>query len=295
VSQLRPEASDHHGELDPLLAFDAELAAAQSAPKPVDPAPPAAALKADEALPLRLRLDQTERSLDRAQGEIAALKSNLATLVTAVDEIKKRLSRRPEVVPVPQPVPEPRRGGLLKAAALAILCLTIGAAAMWSLASTTLSEAQEPNPFDSARDSASVAQGKPIETESSVAPLIAAPVAAVPTPAVELQAVAAGVATQSDSARENASVAQGKPVREPVAPPRQGAYVGTLSIDAAPAGEVFINRQVAGRTPLRAENLRAGSHLIWIERDGYRRWTRVVAVAADRVTRVSARLDPLSR
>ena len=36
------------------------------------------------------------------------------------------------------------------------------------------------------------------------------------------------------------------------------------------------------------ENLRAGSHLIWIERDGYRRWTRVVQVPADRVTRVSA-------
>ena len=71
--------------------------------------------------------------------------------------------------------------------------------------------------------------------------------------------------------------------------------MGTLSIDAAPAGEVFIDRQVAGRTPVRAENLRAGSHLIWIDRDGYRRWTRVVSVAADRVTRVSATLDPLSR
>jgi hypothetical protein len=71
--------------------------------------------------------------------------------------------------------------------------------------------------------------------------------------------------------------------------------MGTLSIDAAPAGNVFINRQPAGRTPLRAENLRAGSHLIWIERDGYRRWTRVVAVAADRVTRVTADLDQLTR
>ena len=71
--------------------------------------------------------------------------------------------------------------------------------------------------------------------------------------------------------------------------------MGTLSIDAARAGEVSIDRQVAGRTPLRAENLRAGSHLIWIEREGYRRWTRVVAVPADRVTRVSAKLEPLVR
>jgi hypothetical protein len=72
-------------------------------------------------------------------------------------------------------------------------------------------------------------------------------------------------------------------------------FVGTLTIDAEPAGEVFVNRRSAGRTPLRLDNLPAGSHLIWIEREGYRRWTRVVAVVADRVSRISASLDPLSR
>jgi hypothetical protein len=46
---------------------------------------------------------------------------------------------------------------------------------------------------------------------------------------------------------------------------------------------------------MRLEDLRAGSHLIWIEREGYRRWTRVVAVAADRISRVSVSLEPLSR
>ena len=61
------------------------------------------------------------------------------------------------------------------------------------------------------------------------------------------------------------------------------SYVGTLSIDADPDGEVFVNRQDAGRTPIRLDKLRAGSHLIWIERDGYQRWTRVVQVQADRV------------
>ena len=71
-------------------------------------------------------------------------------------------------------------------------------------------------------------------------------------------------------------------------------YVGALSIDAAPGGEVFLNRQSAGHTPLRLENLRAGSHLIWIERDGYRRWTRVVQVPANRVSRLSAELEPLA-
>ncbi|MEP6782561.1 MAG: PEGA domain-containing protein [Acidobacteriota bacterium] len=68
-------------------------------------------------------------------------------------------------------------------------------------------------------------------------------------------------------------------------------YVGTLSIDASPGGEVFVNREDAGATPLRLENIKAGSHLVWIERDGYRRWTKVVEVPADRVSRVFANLE----
>jgi len=56
---------------------------------------------------------------------------------------------------------------------------------------------------------------------------------------------------------------------------------------------VFLDRQSAGPTPLRLTNLRAGSHLIWIERDGYRRFTRVVQVPSDRVTRLSAELEPI--
>jgi len=280
VSQSRPGESEHHAELDPLLAFNAELAAAESPQKPVDPTPPAAAPQAEDAAPLRLRLDQAERSLERARIDISALKSDLATLVTAVDDIKKRLGRRPEAVAAPPPVRVPPRWGVLKSAAVVILCLTIGAAAMWSL--TSMIEAPE---------------SKPIESQSSMTPPALEPAAVVPTPAVELQPVADVAPPSFDSARESASVVRDRPVRQEEVPqaPRQGAYVGTLSIDAAPAGEVFINRQASGRTPVRAENLRAGSHLIWIERDGYRRWTSVVSVAADRVTRVSAQLAPLPR
>lgn len=86
--------------------------------------------------------------------------------------------------------------------------------------------------------------------------------------------------------------ARATPVHAPVA---RATYVGTLSIDADPGGDVFIDRVAAGKTPMRAENLRAGSHLVWIERDGYRRFTRVVAVPADRVTRLVADLEPAQR
>lgn len=86
------------------------------------------------------------------------------------------------------------------------------------------------------------------------------------------------------------------PVRDTparAAAPRRINYQGTLSIDAYPAADVFINRRPAGRTPVRLTDLKAGSHLVWIQREGFRRFTRVVQVPADRVTRVSATLDPL--
>jgi hypothetical protein len=118
----------------------------------------------------------------------------------------------------------------------------------------------------------------PIESE-------AAEPAAIPEPAgetVKPPVTAPEVATPDDAPPRLAS-------RTPT------TYFGTLTVDASPAGEVLLNRESVGRTPLRLEKLRAGHHLIWIERDGYRRWTRVVAVAANRISRVSATLDPLSR
>lgn len=139
MSQSHPGASDHHGELDPLLAFNAELTAAESPANLVNPTPPAAGPPAEDVRPLRLRLDHAERSLDRARIEISALKSDLATLVTAVDDIRKRLSRRPEVSVAPQSAPVAPRG-LLKATGTALLYLTL-AAAMWSLASAMMLEA----------------------------------------------------------------------------------------------------------------------------------------------------------
>jgi hypothetical protein len=71
-------------------------------------------------------------------------------------------------------------------------------------------------------------------------------------------------------------------------------YKGTLSVNAdRPGATVFVNHRKVGTAPVRVRNLRAGSHLVWIERDGYQRWTKVITVPAERVTRVSADLEPL--
>ena len=125
----------------------------------------------------------------------------------------------------------------------------------------------------------------PIETPAA-APVeaeVAEPASSAPMPAPQPEAPKRVAAPQATPARPVPARANPRPV----------AYLGTLSIDASPEAEVFINRRPAGRTPVRLTELKAGSHLVWIQREGFRRFTRVVQVPADRVTRVSATLDPL--
>ena len=167
-------------------------------------------------------------------------------------------SVRPEPVAAPPSRPAPWR----RAIAAIVILLTAGAV-FWGLTRLATYDLSEP---------------PAVENETSTAG--ESPVVVEPPPAPVVQA-AATISPPPARAAPHQLV--------------QRVYVGTLTIDAEPAGDVYLNRQNVGRTPVRLENLRAGSHLIWIEREGHRRWTRVVAVAADRVSRVSASLDPLSR
>ena len=83
-----------------------------------------------------------------------------------------------------------------------------------------------------------------------------------------------------------ADVSQAVRSKEPV------QFVGTLTVDSEPAGSaVFIDRELVGETPVELTRLRAGSHVVRIERDGYDRWTTAVHVAADKLTRVNAGLQ----
>lgn len=82
-------------------------------------------------------------------------------------------------------------------------------------------------------------------------------------------------------------------------PVRAREYIGALAVESDPAGAaVFLNRRPVGTTPLRLQRLSAGSHTLWLEREGYQRWTAAVLVPADRLTRVDVRLrrdGPLGR
>lgn len=258
-------------EVDPLQDFFAE--------RPVEPTHVPESKRDDRAGPIAVaaddptadvvhRLERAERLLDRSLIGIAALKSDLATLVGAVEDIKRRQSRND---PPPAPPPPPaKRMSPWRAVVAAVVLLTFATLA-WALATIVSQELPE---------------ASPIESRSEPEPV------AVPAPVVEV--VPAPVEIQ------NAATVSVTPAAAPAPPPRLGSrpvtgYVGTLMINASPAGTVFLNRKDVGRTPLRLEALRAGSHLIWIEREGYRRWTRVVAVVADRVSHVSADLAPIAR
>jgi hypothetical protein len=70
-------------------------------------------------------------------------------------------------------------------------------------------------------------------------------------------------------------------------------FIGALTILSEPLGAaVFINQRGVGDTPLHVTQLRAGTHVVRVERQGYQRWTTAVLVSADQEARVNARLEP---
>ncbi len=125
--------------------------------------------------------------------------------------------------------------------------------------------------------------------------LLAWQLVATPSPVPSIaQAGRAATQALAPVVRAEAPPAEAPPTEPPITPlVRPTIYKGTLSVNADhPGATVFINRKNVGTAPVRVRNLRAGAHLVWIERAGFRRWTRVITVPAERVTRVSADLEP---
>ena len=58
-----------------------------------------------------------------------------------------------------------------------------------------------------------------------------------------------------------------------------------------PGAKVFVDDKFVGTTPLNLSTVSAGDHTVWLERDGYRRWTSPVHVAAAERNRVTASLE----
>ena len=74
--------------------------------------------------------------------------------------------------------------------------------------------------------------------------------------------------------------------------PLKTQFKGHLVIDSVPAGAtVLINQRPAGTTPLQLMDYPAGSYAIWVERDGYERWTAGIRVQAGTTTHIRPMLS----
>jgi hypothetical protein len=101
-----------------------------------------------------------------------------------------------------------------------------------------------------------------------------------------------GIVATSGSAGAPARATRDARLSKPQEQAPTSQFVGALAVESSPPGAaVYINRQRVGVTPIEVQGLQSGSRVIWIERDGYRRWTAAVDVPADRLTRVSAKLQ----
>jgi hypothetical protein len=214
-------------------------------------------------------MDRLEKAVSESAKDLVALKSEVATLVGATADIRKRIGRAsPPVIAPSSPAQRQRRSSLQAVTAIAGIVLGIAAGAwFW------LNTGNEP-----------LAPAAPIAIASEPSPPLQPPQDAPVSQPVIVPA-AAITPVRDTPVHASSPRVEYQPVK----------YVGTLSIDSDPGGDVFIDRKPVGKTPIRAENLKAGSHLVWIERDGYHRFTRVVLVPADRVSRLFADLEPESR
>jgi hypothetical protein len=145
VSQSTYTDPDQSLESDPLLEFLAEpvpgavlgpsVRPANAAEPVVNVADPGAATSGraerDEDAELRRRVERAERLLEKSVVEISTLKSDLATLVSSLDDIRKRQSRRAD--PAPAPRPRKLRKSVSNAVAAAVVVVAIGLALLGGL------------------------------------------------------------------------------------------------------------------------------------------------------------------
>jgi PEGA domain len=191
--------------------------------------------------------------IERLSTEVASLKLELATLVSALREHQSP-TPRPPAAPRAFRKPEPPSRPSPAPAAIVVLLAT-------SLLSWQLITGPRADGTTDARPAmAETARG------------VGQPRNAAPRPVIE-----------------------SAPTEPPLTPlVKPTVYKGTLSVSAdRPGARVYVNRREVGVAPVRVPNLKAGAHLVWIEHEGFRRWTRVITVPAERVTRVSADLEPV--
>ena len=291
-----PTDRDDVPDDDPLSSFDSEVVPLAASDPPLSPSAPITATgivtSPDSQVlvaTLTAKLDEAAREIERSHGEVAALRAQLVTIVAKGRNIERQAGRGPKQMAPRQPVvPAREQHRFLKVVALAVLVLAN--AILWRPEVAPLS-------INRAQPVAEPAATTAVRVAPIADPVAAAPIADRVEPVSPLLGVPVAIA--APLARAAAPVAEPRPVpnrvRRVVAAesnePRE--FLGILAVQTDPAGAaLFVDRKPVGDTPLRLPALRAGAHLLWIERDGYQRWTRVVTVPADQITNVRVKLEP---
>ena len=111
----------------------------------------------------------------------------------------------------------------------------------------------------------------------------------MPSPAIPTEAAS----PRREAAAVNASARVSPPRAERAAP--LPALRGVLVVTSAPPGaQVYVNGVLSGVTPLRLQDLAAGSRAVRVELEGYERWSAALRIVANERTTAVAELRPLS-
>jgi len=74
--------------------------------------------------------------------------------------------------------------------------------------------------------------------------------------------------------------------------PSPAPGVAPLTVESRPAGaKVFLDGRLVGTTPMTVPDVTAGEHALYLDRDGYQRWSSAVRVVTTERNRVTASLD----
>jgi hypothetical protein len=124
----------------------------------------------------------------------------------------------------------------------------------------------------------------PAGTEITAGPAASRPPVAKAAPRIPAKTTKAPIAPKATAS--SAAAAR---------PPAGTAAPGSLAVESRPEGaRVFVDGRLSGTTPLVLPGVAAGSHVVRVERDGYRRWSSKVRVTSGRRARVTASLAPES-
>jgi hypothetical protein len=136
----------------------------------------------------------------------------------------------------------------------------------------------------------------PMGPELSQKAIVTAAFRSAPPPAAAV-AIPEAIGDQTPAVQSRAAVERPRPLpmsprSEPRRPVSAARFTGHLIIDSEPRGaSVMINQRLVGVTPLELSRYPASSYAVWVQQDGYDRWTSGVRVPADKVTRVHAQLQ----